>query len=646
MLPSAEPEFQITREEFFQRLGGVPDRVAASATLRRLEAAGGSWSNPTSLRVHELVRTDRVDDAPLAALAEGARSGWVRAGTVAALHRTPPAVIERAVRAGHRLRCEPSPPKPVGIEHAGEIVGIAGWGKTSVLLDLADAARGSGKCVLVLVPDAVHRLEWVEKLVDPGVCCLDFNEFLLDFVASCAGDGASVEQLRVLPPADRKRGEEVRLGLVRSVSQLYEQQCGELPALDSRSLIRALEGERLIADPVAAESNVDFAVLARCVETARSSAGWTDSRQLLARAQSSARTDTERAENWVGRFDLVLVDDAHDLPTAGLDFLRGIFGTRLGSIAVDPVLGLVPDARVNEGAMQSRRFGPAIAEAIERVWRAATPLPGRVRGRGPAGGQVDSERILALTAAVERIADELGEVDEAERIAIVAAHERDRRLMEQQLGVRAISVDGVDRDLEGIVTGPREVLAALAWASGLDGGDSAAMLAVVLAAGPEPLERRNADHYEARLQRRLGGETVEVLDRVEAFLLPLLLIRNALGSSTRVDRAVEVLLGCGLLQRLKDQPSMSRRISDFVRQHRDLSVAELLEVVPTDRILRPNSGGRPVRILAPDQLGGRSFDRIYYICTGFEPPKRHYRVLSRACSAVKIACSEVDPLQG
>jgi len=296
--------------------------------------------------------------------------------------------------------------------------------------------------------------------------------------------------------------------------------------------------------------------------------------------------------------------------------------------------------------MHSRRFGPAIADAIEQVWRAATPLPGRVRGRGAGGGRVDSERILALTAAVERIADELADVDDTASVAVVAAHERDRRLMEQQLGVREISVDGVDRDFEELVTGPREVLAALAWVTGLDERDSAAMLAVVLAAGPEPMERANADHYEARLRRRLAGETVEVLDRVEAFLLPLLLIRNALGSTTRVDRAVEVLLGCGLLQRVKDQPSMSRRIGDFVHQYRGFSVAELVGSVPPDRILRPCSGGRPVQILAPDQLGGRSFDRIYYICTGFEPPKRHYRVLSRARLAVKIACSEVDPLQG
>jgi hypothetical protein len=216
---------------------------------------------------------------------------------------------------------------------------------------------------------------------------------------------------------------------------------------------------------VAADSNVDFSVLARCVESARDSAGWTDSRQLLARAQSFAHANPVIAEGWVGRFDLVMVDDAHDLPVAGLDFLRELFGSRLGPITVDPVLGLVPDARVHEGAMQSRRFGPAIADAIERVWRAATPLPGRVRGRGPGGGQVDSERILALTAAVESIADELGGVEDTDSIAIVAAHERDRRLMEQQLGVRAISVDGVDRDFDELVTGPREILAALSWAA-------------------------------------------------------------------------------------------------------------------------------------------------------------------------------------
>jgi len=70
------------------------------------------------------------------------------------------------------------------------------------------------------------------------------------------------------------------------------------------------------------------------------------------------------------------------------------------------------------------------------------------------------------------------------------------------------------------------------------------------------------------------------------------------------------------------------------------------ESVPVGRVLQPSTGGEQVRILAPDQLAGRSFDRIHYICTGFEPPERHYRVLSRARASVKIACSEVDPLQG
>jgi hypothetical protein len=90
---------------------------------------------------------------------------------------------------------------------------------------------------------------------------------------------------------------------------------------------------------------------------------------------------------------------------------------------------------------------------------------------------------------------------------------------------------------------------------------------------------------------------------------------------------------------------MDRRIESLVRQYRGLSVAELLESVRVDRVLRPSTGGASLRILAPDQLSGRSFDVIHYICTGFEAPERHYRVISRASTAVKIACSEVDLLQ-
>jgi hypothetical protein len=269
-----------------------------------------------------------------------------------------------------------------------------------------------------------------------------------------------------------------------------------------------------------------------------------------------------------------------------------------------------------------------------------------VRGLAPGRSTAESERILALTAATERIAEELADEDVPDAVAIVAANERDRRLMAQQLSVRAIGVDGPDRDLVDLVTGPREVLAALGWIAADPGEVSEDLLRVVIAAGPESAEQESADHYELRLRRRVAGEDVEILDRVEAFLQPLVLVRGALGPSTRVDRAVDVLLGCGLLQRLTGQPGMMRRIGNFVRQYRGMTVSELLEAVPVDRVLRPCSGGSAVRILAPDQLAGRSFGTIYYICTGFEPPERHYRVISRARSAVKISCSEVDPLQG
>ena len=75
--------------------------------------------------------------------------------------------------------------------------------------------------------------------------------------------------------------------------------------------------------------------------------------------------------------------------------------------SIDPVLGLVPDALVTDESMESRRFGPEIADAIERVWRATTPLPAPVRGLAPGRTQAASERILALTTATERIAEEL-----------------------------------------------------------------------------------------------------------------------------------------------------------------------------------------------------------------------------------------------
>ena len=55
------------------------------ATLRRLEAAGGSWESSSSLRVHELVRTSRTDDAPLVALNQATQRGILPAGTATGL---------------------------------------------------------------------------------------------------------------------------------------------------------------------------------------------------------------------------------------------------------------------------------------------------------------------------------------------------------------------------------------------------------------------------------------------------------------------------------------------------------------------------------------------------------------------------------
>ena len=56
--------------------------------------------------------------------------------------------------------------------------------------------------------------------------------------------------------------------------------------------------------------------------------------------------------------------------------------------------------------------------------------------------------------------------------------------------------------------------------------------------------------------------------------------------------------------------------------------------------------GEAKKLLAAAGASNLSFDSIYYICTGFESPERHYRIFSRARRAVRIACSEVDPLQG
>jgi hypothetical protein len=484
----------------------------------------------------------------------------------------------------------------------------------------------------------VGRLEWIERIGDPGVACLDFDKFLLDLVRHATEGPVG---LRLLPSPDLRYGEEVRLELSQRVSELYAARAGELPAVDGRSIVRALEGERLAGDPVSARSNVDYLLLQECVDRAREEGGWTDSRELL----RLARASIQGGEVSPG-YGAVLVDDAHDLPDAALQFLQHLFGERLLAWSIDPVLGLVPDALVTDESMESRRFGPEIADAIERVWRATTPLPAPVRGLAPGRGQAASERILALTTATERIAEELAEEEELQSVAIVAASERDRRMMGQQLSMRAIEVDSSDRDLGDLVTGPREVLAALAWIASAGGATGIALLRVVIAAGPEPQRAEEADHYEARMRRRVEGEEVEVLDRVEAFLLPLAVIRGALGPATRVESAVQVLLDCGLLQRLTAHPGMSRRIENFVRQYRGLTVSELLDAVPVDRVLRPSTGGSAVRILAPDQLAGRVFDRVHYICTGFEPPARHYRVISSARSAVKITCSEVDPLQG
>jgi hypothetical protein len=635
-LPSAEPALEGRREEF---LGSLPEanRVHATATLRRLEAAGGSWDRESSLRVHELVRTPHGDDAPLVALGRAARAGVLPEETLTGLREAPRASLERAVRSGVRLRVGPGLETP-DLNLEGPVIGVAGSGKTRALLAAASAAASRAESVLVVVPRPVGRLEWVERLPDPGIACLDFDELLLDLVSAEREDATS---FRMLPPADLRFGEEVRLELVRRVSDLYAFEAGDVPPVDSRSIIRALEGERLAADPVAARTNVDYELLGRCVDQAKQEGGWTESRELLDLARRIRRNGGTGPD-----FDLVLVDDAHDLPDSGLEFLRELFGERLLAWGIDPVVGLVPDSQVTDQAMDSHRFGPAIADAIERVWRATTPLPAPVRGLAPGRSTAESERILALTTATERIAEELAGEDVPDAVAIVAANERDRRLMAQQLSVRAIAVDGPDRDLVDLVTGPREVLAALGWIASDPGEVSEALLGVVLAAGPESTERERARHYELRLRRRVDGEDVEILDRVEAFLQPLVLVRGALGPSTRVDRAVDVLLGCGLLQRLTAQPGMMRRIGNFVRQYRGLTVGELLEAVPADRVVRPSSGGSAVRILAPDQLSGRSFETVYYICTGFEPPERHYRVISRARTAVKIACSEVDPLQG
>ena len=161
--------------------------------------------------------------------------------------------------------------------------------------------------------------------------------------------------LRVLPKADRKHGEELRLSLARTVSQFYEQECGELPAIDSRSLIRALEGDRLVTEAGVRESAIDAAVLARCVKRALEEAGWTDTRELLDRARSVVETEPARVRAWVGRFDRVFVDDAHDLPDTGLEFLRRSLCGAVGSATRSTICRRGPS---NQGDYWSKSHVP------------------------------------------------------------------------------------------------------------------------------------------------------------------------------------------------------------------------------------------------------------------------------------------------
>jgi hypothetical protein len=537
------------------------------------------------------------------------------------------------------------------VPSAGRRIGIAGSGKSAWLRTCVASARASGHRVLVVVPRTSARIRWA-RVDEHAVDVATAEEIALAFLRSARTDANDRTMLRLLPAAGRADGEEIRLKLMRESSRRYAAIAGSVPPIDAADLRRVVEDEPLLPWHTT-ETGLDRVLLVRCAEQARADAGWLSTRQLREECRRWLQRERSADAAWSARYPFVAIDDAHDVHPELLTFLREVFHGSVSWETSDPLLGNVPpgaDAEQDEVNLQSRSMPREWVAAIEVLWRGAPALPGRPRTtrRGRDASRLRTVGVLTLEAVLDWIVAEIDPVRDPDRTAVAMAVEPDRHRLASALTASGHRVFLGDRLARWGASGPRELLACahLIHATTTDDSIRERLLACVLG----PVFEASPGSASAMLElfdtsMRAGDHVIAAADPESARVLVLASLASGLRSARTLQDLLEPLATRGVLDTLLSGDGSVGRLREVLELDASRPPEELLDTVPPDYVADPGGPNVALWLVGPDDLDPGTFDQVVHVCTGFEPPARHYRALTAATTRFTVLHSERDPLR-
>ncbi len=531
---------------------------------------------------------------------------------------------------GREAHARPSVP-PEAAPGASAFAGIAGAGRTTWIR--SRLAASSQEAVLVLTGAASGRLAFSGE-IRPGHDVATCTEFALALV----GPSTRRRRMRLLPPAGRAEGEEIRIELMRETSRRYAAAAGRVPPLESHELRRVVEGRaaRAVLVAAAGEEGVDPGLLERCARDARWELGVLhedDLRGLPAALGSRGRVSFEA---WSARYASVTIDDVHLCPTALRELVTEVFGSDRITTTFDPVLE--GDAEVSDDAFRSRRLSGELLEANEAVWRSAAPLSARLRSKERRRRKTRClrERAINVDAALARLEAAIDPGADL-RVAIALASDTDRARVHQRLAGEGWPVVRASQVAEWASPGPRELLAAVALLHDREAPER--WLPLLETVAPERTPGALAAKA-SRLPALAAGEAPA--DRLEAWLSRLFLV--AVHGGETLGETGRAVLRSRLLEAWDASPLIRSRIEGFLEAEGHRRAWGWQVEIDAATLAAPRSSSRQIWVAHPDELAGLEFDEVFHVCTGHEPASRHYAVLSRGRRRATILYSERDPL--
>ena len=557
---------------------------------------------------------------------------------------------------------EPPPAQPsVELERSPEtnagsgpwLLGVAGSGKTTRLLERA-ARIPNRRRRLLLVPSSAALLPAVQASASarPRVEVATVAELELAFLRQHHQAENYAQAPRLLPSTASDEGRRLRHELMRELSRRYAVAAGSVPPIDIEDLQLVLDGRRprIAAKAEAGGAALDLDLLSECAQAARRDTGWITTAELRRWSQEALQREEYIAEAWRHRYAAVLVDDAHAFAADELAFVEQLFPPELRSFAADPNL-----------FEPQRSFGKLPVETISRrlpreVARAAAQLLGGDPSRRTpprslrrSRGEVERQRVLNLAACALRIeSDWKGGALESGRNAILVSHRGDVEPLAARLRESGLEVWPVEEVARACADGPRQLFAALQLAQALQSDMPAELMAdlAVVVLRAEGLLSAATDRHE--LARRLiswrHGVGVEAQRPAESLLLVLLDLQRRLAGVWTLAEAAQHVVDAGILARLLRSDAASERIRRLLDQDGERQWRNLPSQIPVTALADPLRSGPHLWLLRPEDAAGLEFDRVYSICSGFEPVEHHYRALGRTREHFVMLYAERDPL--